>query len=263
MSIRTSPWSAGIPCWADLMAPDVAAAKAFYADVVGWSYQDTEAEYGGYALAEARGAAAAGIGPQREGARTAWTLYLASDDADTSAEAVRKHGGTVLLPPGDVGPLGRMFVAADPTGAVFGVWQAGTHIGAGIVNEPGGLTWEDLRSPEPSAARDFYSAVFGYRTEPLPDAGPDYATFALPDERAPLGGMGGMMGADGQPAHWVVYFGVADAAAAAAAAEQGGGSVLTPAFETPYGRMAGLADPAGAAFWVVETEGQRQPDRSG
>lgn len=264
MSIRTSPWPAGVPCWADLTTPDVAAAKTFYADVLGWTYQGTEADDGGYAIAEARGAAAAAIGPaQHEGVPTAWALYIATDDADKTAAAITEHGGTVLLPPGDVGPMGRMLVAADPSGAPFGVWQAGTHIGAGVVNEPGGLTWEDLRSTDPGAARAFYAGVFGYRTEPLPDAGPDYATFALPEEENPLGGMGGMMGADDQPAHWLVYFGVADAAAAVSAAERSGGSVLMRDFDTPYGRMAGLADPAGALLWVVQTDGAGQPDRAG
>ena len=216
MKIRTSPWQAGVPCWTDLTVPDVAAAQAFYADVIGWSYQETAADYGGYVIAQARGAAAAGIGPlPQAGMQPAWTLYLASDDADKTASAVAEHGGTVLLPPGDVGPLGRMFIAADPSGAAFGVWQVGSHIGAGIVNEPGGLTWDDLRSPQPDAARDFYTAVFGYRTEALPQGGVDYTTFALPGEQAPLGG------------------------------------------------MAGLADPAGAVFWVAETDGSNQPDRTG
>lgn len=252
MSIRSDRWPAGVPCWADLAVPDVAAAKGFYADVLGWGYHDTEAEYGGYAIAAVRGAAAAGIGPRQEGAPTAWTLYLASDDADATAAAVTQHGGTVLLPPGDVGVLGRLFIAADPTGAAFGVWQAGQHIGAEATNEPGGLTWEDLRSPDPDAARAFYTAVFGYHTDALPGAGPEYTTFALGEGQPQLGGMGGMMGADGQSAHWLIYFGAADVAGAAAAAERGGGSVLRSAFETPYGRMAGLADPDGAVFWVVE-----------
>lgn len=263
MSIRTSPWPAGVPCWADLTAPDVAAAQSFYADVLGWTFLQTGEEYGGYVMAEMRGAAAAGIGPQQDGIPVAWTLYLASDDVDKTAAAITEHGGTVVLAPGDVGPLGRMAVAADPTGATFGVWQAGTSIGAGLVNEPGGLTWEDLRSPDPDTARDFYKAVFGYRTDALPEAGPDYTTFALPGEEAPLGGMGGMMGAEGLPAHWVVYFGVTDASAAQAAAERAGGRVLAPAFDTPYGRMAGLADPAGAAFWVVESDPSTQPNRTG
>jgi uncharacterized protein len=157
----------------------------------------------------------------------------------------------VLLPPGDVGSLGRMFLATDPTGAAFGVWQAGEHLGAGIVNQPGGLTWEDLRSSDPSAARTFYRAVFGYHTAPLAAAGPDYHTFSLDDD-APLGGMGGKMGQDGGESHWLVYFAVADADAAVAAAVAAGGSVTIPAFDTPYGRMAGLTDPAGGSFWISQ-----------
>jgi uncharacterized protein len=140
MTIRTARWPVGVPCWTDLTAADVDAAKAFYSDVLGWSFTDPDAEYGGYSIAVTRDAAAAGIGPQQPGAPMAWTLYFASDDADETAAAVGEQGGTVLLAPGDVGELGRMFIAADPSGAAFGVWQAGTHIGAGIVNEPGGLT---------------------------------------------------------------------------------------------------------------------------
>ena len=253
MTIHTSPWPAGVPCWADLTVPDVAGAQAFYTEVLGWTYAPGEDEMGGYAIAEVGGTAAAAIGPQQEaGARAAWTVYLASDDADATALAVTEHGGSVLLEPAAVGPRGRMLLAADPTGAVFGVWQAGSHIGAGVVNEPGALSWEDLRSPDPDAARAFYSGVFGYRTDPFPDAGPDYTMFALAGVEAPLGGMGGMMGIEGVPAHWIVYFGVSDAAAAVHRTEVAGGSVLVRDFATAYGRMAGLLDPFGAMFWVVE-----------
>jgi predicted enzyme related to lactoylglutathione lyase len=261
MSIRTAPWPAE-SCWVDLQSPDVAAAQAFYADVLGWTYEDPSVKFGGYAVAECRGAAVAGIGPRPPGASVAWTLYFASDDADKTAAAVAEHGGAIVIPPGDVGELGRMFVASDPTGAPFGVWQAGTHIGAGLVNEPGGLTWEDLRSPDPDTARDFYTAVFGFRTDPLTMAGPDYTTFALPSEEAPLGGIGGMMGASGMPAHWLVYFAVGDIGAAVAAAERAGGTVLVRDFDTPFGRMAGLVDPAGAVFWLAQTGTAAQPDRA-
>lgn len=262
MSLRSSPWPDGMPCWVDLMTSDIAAAQQFYADVLGWSYQDTGDEYGGYVIAEVAGAVAAGIGPQRQGARTAWTLYLASADADRTVAAIAANRGTVLLAPGDVGPLGRMAVAADPAGAPFGIWQAGTHIGCGIVNEPGGLAWDDLRSTDPDAARRFYTAIFGYRNDELPGAGPAYTTFALPDDPAPMGGIGGLAGPDDASSTWLVYFGVADADAAVVAAERGGGSVLTPAFDTPYGRMAGLADLGGAAFWVAQTNAGSAPDRA-
>lgn len=220
MTTRTSPWPPGVPCWTDLGTTDVSAAQAFYGSVVGWSFQETGEEYGGYVLALVDGKPAAGIGPlQGDQQMPAWTVYLASDDADATAGAVTEHGGTVLMPPMDVGPLGRMLIASDPAGGVFGVWTAGEHIGAGLVNEPGGLTWEDLRSTDPDAARTFYGGVFGYEFNALEAAGPDYTTFHLPGDPAPLGGMGGMFGApDGTPSHWLAYFNVADADAAAAAA---------------------------------------------
>lgn len=265
MSIRTSPWPAGVPCWADLSVPDLDAAKAFYADVLGWSFTDSGDEYGGYAIAQVQGEAAAGIGPQQQPGRpAAWTLYLASDDVDATAAAITEAGGAVLLPPGDVGPLGRLCIAADPSGAVFGVWQAGEHIGAAITGEPGGLVWEDLRSSAPDAARAFYRAAFGLRTEPFAMGGPDYHTFFRPDEEAPLGGMGGMMGHEGIPSHWLVYFAVEDAAASVAAAQRRGGAVLAPEFDTEFGRMAALTDPAGAVFWIVQPPADApRPDRAG
>jgi predicted enzyme related to lactoylglutathione lyase len=261
MSIRTSPWPQGVPCWTDLQAPDVGAARAFYGAVVGWSFADTGAEYGGYVIAQVDGASAAGIGPLQEGARPAWTVYFAADDADGAAAEVPKLGGTVLLEPGDVGPLGRMFVAMDPTGAPFGVWQAGDHIGAGIVNEPGGFTWEDLHTTDPEGARAFFAGLFDLRYEEIPDAG-DYRIMFGPGEQFPLGGIGPLLGDEEAP-RWIVYFGVADADAAAAAAERSGGAVLVPPYDTPYGRMAGLRDPAGADFCVVQDTSGNQPDRSG
>ena len=255
MTIRTSPWPTGVPCWADLTVPDMDAAKAFYSSVLGWKFRDLGPDYAGYAIAEVRDADAATIGPSPDAsAPSAWTLYFASDDVDKTAAAVVDNGGTALLGPGDVGPMGRMLLAADPTGVRFAVWQAGTHFGAGVVNEPGGIIWEDLRSPDPDAARAFYSAVFGYRMDALPAAGPDYTTFALAGEDASRGGIGGLQdGGEGGPGYWLVYFGVPDTDAAVAAAERGGGSVVSPAFPTPWGRMAGLADPNGAVFWVAQS----------
>lgn len=266
MSIRTTRWPAGMPCWADLATSDVTAAQDFYRSVLAWSFQAPDQDFGGYAIAEVNAGATAGIGPlQGDQQRPAWTLYLASDDADQTAAAVTEHGGTVLLPTSDVGSLGRMCVASDPAGGVFGVWQAGSHIGAALVNEPGGMVWEDLRSTSPVAARTFYGQVFGFDFRALEEAGPDYTTFHLSGEEAPLGGVGGMFGApDGTPSHWLVYFSVADADAAASAAESHGGQVQVAPFDTEFGRMAAVVDPAGAGFWVMQnTADQPMPDRSG
>jgi predicted enzyme related to lactoylglutathione lyase len=243
----------------------VPAATAFYSAVLGWSFSEPDDEFGGYVIGSVKGAAAAGVGShQQAGGDAAWTLYFASDDADATARAVQEAGGAVLLQPGDVGSLGRMFIGADPAGATFGVWQAGVHIGAGIVNEPGGLSWEDLRSTDPDAARRFYQAVFGFVAEPLEMAGPDYTIFSSRAGEAPLGGMGGMFGApEGTPSHWLVYFGVPDVTAAVQAARTSGGTVLSERLDTPFGPMAALRDPAGAVFWISEPAATQQPDRTG
>jgi predicted enzyme related to lactoylglutathione lyase len=264
MSTRTSPWPNGVPCWADVSATDVRASGAFYTAVFGWEVPEPEEQWGGYVTAATGGRMVAGIGPL-QGGPAAWTLYLATDDVDGIVAGAAEHGGSVLAPVMDVADMGRMAILTDPSGAVFGLWQAGTMIGASLVNEPGGLVWEDLRSTDPDAARGFYGALFGYEYETLEMAGPDYATFKLPSEPHVLGGMGGLMGLpDGTPSHWLVYFQVADADAAVAAAERAGGTVVAPPMDTPFGRMACLADPDGATFMVMTTDpAQPGPDRSG
>lgn len=247
MPTRSDPWPAGTPCWVDLATPDVVAATAFYGAVMGWSYVDSGGKFGHFFMAQVDGHPAAVIGPkQDQNQPTAWTVFLASDDTDATAAKVTAHGGTLLEEPFDVSN-GRMTVATDPTGAAFGVWQAGGTIGAEIYNEPGCLTWTDVRSTDPDTARSFYTAVFGYRYQPMPGAPDHYMTFHL--DGAPLGGIGGMMDpAAGLPSHWVAYFTVADTDTAVAAATGRGGALQRPAMDTPYGRMTFLTDPDGAVF---------------
>ena len=66
---------------------------------------------------------------------TVWTTYFCSTDADATERAVNQAGGNVLVPTVDVMSLGRMLVAADPSGAVFGVWQPKDFHGVGLANE--------------------------------------------------------------------------------------------------------------------------------
>lgn len=256
--IRTEPWPPGVPCWIDLATSDVDGAVAFYSSVLGWEV-DPEPAPTGYRICHRGGAAAAAIGPVRGDAPVAWTLYVASDDADATATAVRDGGGTVVVEPFDVGTLGRLLVAADPQGAVVGVWQGGEHIGASLVNEPGGLVWDDLHVPEPDAVRPFYAGVFGWTYDVLEAAGPGYTTFTLDGERAPLGGIGPAL--DGVPAHWQHFLAVKDADAVVTAAEAAGGEIVVPATDSDFGRQAVLADPYGAVFSIIETDGSDQPQR--
>lgn len=254
-----------------LPTPDVAAASVFYGSVLGWTLRPVEDPPGGHVLAEltevgelddgGSRAAVAGLGPlPPDSGPSAWVMSFATGDIDATAADVTRLGGALLLPPSDAGTLGRLAVAADPTGAVFGLWQAGTHTGVQVVNEPGAFSWDDLRSTDPGVARAFYRDLFGFVfTEIAPDL--DYTTYGTAEGEPPLGGIGGMFDAPG-PSQWLVCFGVDDADEAAGATTVGGGTVRVQPHDTPYGRIAELADPFGAAFNVITVDAATMPDRS-
>lgn len=251
MPTRTAPWPTGTPCYVDLAVPDVAAAQEFYAAVLGWTYADTGEEYGHYQMCQREGQVAAGLGPlQSEEQPVAWTTYFASDAVDSTAEKITENGGILLAEPFDVPDAGRMCIALDPQGAVFGVWQAAGGIGAEIYNEPGSIGWNEAAVPDPDADRQFYAAVFGYSYQPVEGAGPDYTTFHHGED--PLGSIGGLDDRpSGTPPHWMIYFMVADADAAVAAATELDATVRSGPFDTPYGRMAMITDPQGATFAIM------------
>ena len=248
---RTTAWPEGAPAWVDVTTPDMDGAQAFYGGLLGWTFGDRDPDFGGYCMCQVDGVPAAGMAPATTGVPPAWTVYFASDDAVATAAAIPAAGGTLLSQPLRIGEAGTMLVAADPTGAVFGIWQADRMIGLGVHSEPGALFWEDLRSSDHEASRAFYGAVLGWTYQPVPMAGPDYTTFHRPGEDTPLGGLGGMMGMTGYPSHWIAYLGVADVDTAVGYVDAHGGHVVSPGFDTPFGRMAAVADPYGASFWVM------------
>ena len=248
MPTRDTAWPDGTPCWIDYDAADVAAARTFYADVLGWTFEDGDPEYGGYASCLASGRPAAGMmGQMSTDDPPRWTTYFATSDAAATVERITGAGGTVLVPPMQVGPMGTMVVALDPAGQPFGLWQAGTHTGVQIYNEPGGLVWNEAAVPDPDAARAFYGAVFGFTFDEVEGAG-GYTTFRTGDR--PLGGLGSL--SPGQPAGWTTCFSVASTDDAVAAVERGGGKVVMAAQDTPFGRFAVVEDPWGAPFSVMQ-----------
>jgi predicted enzyme related to lactoylglutathione lyase len=248
MPRRDTPWPAGTPCWVDYGAADLDAAKAFYTDVLGWSYTGGEPEFGGYLTATVEGEQAAGLGPQQDpNDPPRWTTYFATDDAVATAARIKEAGGTVLVEPMEVGPMGTMVIALDPQGNPFGLWQSGLNTGVRVHNEPGALAWNEAAVDDPAAAREFYTAVFGFRFDEMPGA-EGYTTFATGDR--PLGGLGGHQ--PGYPKGWTTCFSVADTDEAVRKAESGGGKVIMAAMDTEFGRFAVVEDPWAAPFSVMQ-----------
>jgi predicted enzyme related to lactoylglutathione lyase len=202
-----------------------------------------------------RGKPVAGMMPlMQEGQPPAWSTYVAVEDAEATAGKVRDSGGQVMAEPMDVMDLGRMAIFADPSGAVFGIWQAGTFPGAGFVNESGAVLWNELNTRDPDAAKDFYTGVFGWETRDFGGGDPPYLTVHPGGAERGVGGIMDMRGRvpDEVPAHWMVYFAVDDVDASAAKVKELGGAVTLEPTDIPQvGRVAIVHDPHGAHFAVI------------
>jgi predicted enzyme related to lactoylglutathione lyase len=253
MPRRDTPWPNGTPCWVDYGAADIDATTAFYTAVLGWGYTGGEPEFGGYLTVTVDGEQAAGMGPlTNPDDSPAWTTYFAADDAAATAARIREAGGTVVIEPMEVGPMGTMVIARDRQGNPFGLWQSGLNTGVRVHNEPGALAWNEAMVDDTSAAQAFYSAVFGFTFDQMSaeiaGEGMDYATFSTGGN--PLGGLGASD--PSMPKGWLTCFSVASADAAVAVVEARGGTVTTPPEDTPFGRFAIVEDPWGASFEVLQ-----------
>jgi uncharacterized protein len=245
----------GAPIWIELFTSDVERGRAFYRELFGWTSEDPNPDFGGYFNFALNGVRVAG-GMHNDGSANtpdAWNVYLAAEDADATAAATSAHGGQVYAPVMDVADLGRMAFLADAGGAAIGIWQPGTHTGFGVLAEPGAPAWFELHTRAYDATVQFYRDVFGWDTTTVGDT-PEfrYTTLGAGDDA-----LAGIMDAtaflpEGAPSQWSIYFAVDDADKALEQVVELGGSVVQPAEDTPYGRLATAADPTGVQFKLVQ-----------
>ncbi|GGS85247.1 MULTISPECIES: VOC family protein [Streptomyces] len=256
-------FSEGAPCWADAMFTDVEAAKAFYGEVLGWTFGEAASEYGNYTQAYSDGKAVAAVVPPMPGteAPSQWCLYFASPDAAATAEKIRAAGGEVMMGPMQIGTYGTMLIAKEPSGAVFGVWQPGEHRGFEKMGEPGAYTWAEVFTRDPERVDAFFPQVFPYGAQQMqPDGSPeeegmDFRVFSAGGPENPVLGrmaMGGDFPPE-VPPYVQLYFSVPDCDEAVAKAQRLGGRLHFGPMDSPFGRFAALADQQGAAFAVIDT----------
>jgi predicted enzyme related to lactoylglutathione lyase len=250
-TMEVESYEQGVPSWVDLGTADADAAAKFYSALFGWTVQQGPPEAGGYAIAELRDRPVAGIGPQQNPGPPVWSTYVNVDDADKVVAKVADAGGMLFMPPLDVLDVGRMAFFADPAGAAIGVWQPKLHKGAGIVNEPGTLTWNELVTTDTDAAASFYEQVFGWDAVTHGEGAGAYTEFQVAGRS-----IAGMMAKPPEmpaevPPYWGVYFAVADTDATAKRVGELGGSVMMPPRDIEPGRFAIAVDPTGAMFSVI------------
>ncbi|HEX3692504.1 MAG TPA: VOC family protein [Solirubrobacteraceae bacterium] len=250
-------YAPGTPSWVELSSDDTDASVAFYGQLMGWTATDPgPAETGGYRMFQHGDKNVAGLmGKMQPEQPTAWSTYVSVADADEIAEKVKAAGGGVMVEPMDVMDIGRMAFFSDPTGAVFGVWQPKSFAGADMVNEPGSLCWNELMTRDAEIDKAFYSAVFGWHPgRPEFEGAPEsYTVWQLEGKN-----VGGMMQMSDEffpaevPPHWGVCFAVADCDTTVAKARELGATVTNEPLTMPIGRFAGMIDPQGASFTIMQ-----------
>jgi predicted enzyme related to lactoylglutathione lyase len=242
-------------CWMELATTNQTAAKNFYAALFGWESKDSpmgpDRFYTTFSLGGRKAAACHELQADELALQIPphWKLYISVANAAASTELAREAGGKVFCGPLDVATHGLMSTIADPTGAVFNIWESKEHPGIGVQAENGSFCWADLSTSGAARAAAFYTKLFGWSIENGKD---DYAHIVNNGDF-----IGGIPPAShrkpGMPAHWLLYFQTSDCDASTAKAKQLGATIhMGPMSMEKVGRMTVLADPQGAVFSLFQ-----------
>jgi predicted enzyme related to lactoylglutathione lyase len=247
-------------CWIELATTDQAAAKKFYSSLFGWTTEDSAMGEGGgsYTMFRLNGKQVGGgytLMPDQVAMHVPpnWLVYVAVESADTTTDKAKQLGAKIYAGPMDVADYGRMSIIADPTGAVFGIWQAKQHAGTEIVGADGTFSWADLKTSDPKRAGEFYSALFGWKLEKGEDD-PEGSYLHIKNGEHYIGGVPSAEHLQpGTPPHWSVYFHTSDCDALSNKAKSLGANVcFGPVTLENVGRFSIAADPQGAYFSMFQ-----------
>ena len=255
---ETPQYAPGTFCWVELATTDGEAAKKFYTELFGWTSTDSPIGPGMvYTMLKLDGKDVGALFKMTEemtsqGIPPNWLSYVSVKSADETAEKAKSLGATLLKEPFDVMDVGRMSVIQDPTGALFAIWQAGAHAGAGICNVPNSFCWNELGTKDTAKAGEFYTGLFGWGKN-VQQMGPMTYTSFMNGER-PAGGMYEPPPEMGDvPPHWLAYFAVDDTDAMVKKAGELGAITIAPPMDIPdTGRFAIIQDPQGAVFGIIK-----------
>ena len=257
--------STGRFIWHDLITSDVDAAKAFYSELLGWTYTVWGADQGNPAPADAPEypMIVAGEAMPQGGIMAAqlpdvpphWLGHVALPGVDAVAERAAAAGGRILFGPFDIPGIGRDVAIADPEGAVFAV----IAFGGNAMDLPdgdrpeGSFVWDELIANDTEAAKAFYATVTDWSAEGWATNAIPYTLFMAGEAQA-----AGLMERPAEmpmPPAWLTYVNVGDVNAAAAKVTALGGTVHAGPFEVPtIGWIAVIGDPQGAVLGLIQPD---------
>lgn len=242
--------------WADLVAPDVDAARKFYGELLGWSYRTLEEGGRPYTLAYRSGLAVAGMIQRRgDDARDAsgrWIGFVSVADVPAAVARTTQRGGRVLVEGRVVPDRGEMALLADPDDVPFGVLRSASGDREDLLADYGEWIWALYQGPAAASAAAFYQDLAGYEVVP------DDRYFDVPHYLLVSGGYARAsvveIAADRPRLRpgWLHFVRVADVQAALARIPALGGRVLVaPRADLAQGRIAVVADPGGAPLGLM------------
>jgi predicted enzyme related to lactoylglutathione lyase len=240
---------AGRFVWHDLMTKNVPAAKRFYADLLGWHFEDTTRSDRPYVVARTGTTPVGGIVDVSAlpNAGSQWLSFMEVADVDKTVGLVESNGGKVLVAPRDL-PLARVAVVTDPQGAPLGLAQLRRAVPDPAQPAPRQFFWHEYLARDGAQALDFYKRLAGYDSS-VSDSrlGVEYHVLRKTRGRAGLFQLP-PAASDVQP-NWLPYVLVDDPAALAARVIALGGRILVAAApERRNSSLVVIADPGGAAL---------------
>jgi uncharacterized protein len=241
----------------ELVTPDLAASKQFYAGLFGWTFRELAAGSIQYAEASLDGRPVAGLFhkalPPGEHRTPAWLGFFAVEDVDATAKIAQQQGAKLLFGPRSFPDRGRQAVFSDPQGAVFAVLASSSGDPPDFLAAPGEWIWSSLITRNPDTDAAFYQTLFGYDVFELPASpGAQHLLFASNNYARASANSLPASRPDVYP-YWLNYVRVEDADQTAAKVVTLGGRVLVaPRLDRQGGKLAVVADPQGAAFGLLE-----------
>ncbi len=243
--------------WYELVTTDMEAAKAFYAEVVGWGTQDASMPGMAYTLFTAGEASVSGLmglpeDARKSGLRPSWLGYVGVDDVDAAADRIKQLGGAVHVPPKDIPNISRFSVAVDPQMATIALfkWLSPGREQTAELDAPGRVGWHELFAADWEKAWAFYGELFGWRKADADSgAAGTYQLFSAGGQT--IGGMFTKPAMVPVP-FWLYYFNIGDIDVAMKRVKAGSGQILNGPIEVPGDRwIVQCTDPQGAIFALV------------
>lgn len=254
-TIPTGHHQVGKFVWFDLFTDDMEAITPFYQALFGWSFESAD----GYSqkvqtISSDKVPIATAVLTTPENKKikeSRWLGYISVEDVDQASKIIEENRGTLHVLPKNLPDRGRVAVATDPEGALFGLLTSahGDPGDTGIMENQ----WmgSELWTTDLTAALGFYSKVAGYEHRRV-GIGTESEYLLLVKDSIPRAGVVTIHWKNIKPA-WLPYIAVVDVVATAKKAEKLGGKILvSPDTKMPNGLVAIIADPTGAVFAIQE-----------